>query len=73
MQCNIKRGGRIARAISGIICISVGSVLPWIGWPEAVFLRWAVAALAIAAGLFQLFEARRGWCVMRAMGFKTPM
>ena len=26
-----------------------------------------------AMGAFAVFEARAGWCVVRAMGFKTPM
>jgi len=73
MKRNIDRSGRIARALSGLICIAVGALVPWVGWPEATWLRWSVAAVAILAGLFQLFEARKAWCVMRAMGFKTPM
>lgn len=45
-------------------------VLIWGGnWGLA---RWIAAALLAAAGWFGLYEARRGWCVARAMGFRTP-
>jgi hypothetical protein len=33
---------------------------------------WAALA-AFAGGAFMVFEGVKGWCVMRAMGFKTPM
>lgn len=35
-------------------------------------VAWAVAALLAAAGAFALYEAARGWCAARALGFKTP-
>jgi hypothetical protein len=73
MKPNIDRKGRVARAISGVLCIAVGVVLWWITWPESTTYRWIVSILAIAIGVFQLFEAKRGWCVARACGLKTPM
>lgn len=73
MKPNIDRSGRIARAISGLICIGLGLVVWPLHWPVAVGWRWGVCAGALAVGLFQLFEARRGWCVARACGLKTPL
>ncbi len=73
MKPNIDRKGRIARAISGMVCISAGVVPWWIYWPESTTWRVVVTVLTVAAGVFQLFEAQRSWCVMRACGFKTPM
>ncbi|MBL8879355.1 MAG: hypothetical protein JNG88_09575 [Phycisphaerales bacterium] len=35
--------------------------------------RWPIASIAILLGLFGLYEARRGWCALRAMGFRTPI
>ena len=38
--------------------------------------RWpllGLSAFLVAMGLFTLYEARKGWCVARAMGFKTPV
>ena len=34
--------------------------------------RWGCAAL-VALGAFALYEAARGWCVMRACGIKTKL
>jgi len=70
---NIDRKGRIARAISGSLCIALGVVCFAAGWPEAVGARWIIILTAIAAGSFQLFEAKNSWCVVRAYGIKTPM
>jgi 1,4-dihydroxy-2-naphthoate octaprenyltransferase len=75
MQCNIDARGKAARLISGIIVAIIGiallvfAAMDVLGgsWP------WWVGGLAVAAGAFQIYEARAGWCVMRAMGFKTPM
>ena len=36
-------------------------------------LFWYPTAGTAAGGLLALFEARTGWCVVRAMGFKTPL
>ena len=30
-----------------------------------------LGGLLVAGGLFSLFEANRGWCAARALGFKT--
>ena len=73
MQRNIRKAGRIARAITGLLTIVLGVLLILSGWPASVAWRWLLAVLAFAAGAFQLFEAARCWCVMRACGIKTPM
>lgn len=73
MKSNIDGKGRIARAVSGILCIGFGASLWLIDWPESFTIRWIVTVLAVAAGVFQLFEARKSWCVVRACGWKTPM
>jgi hypothetical protein len=30
-------------------------------------------AIASAAGLFMILEGFKGWCVLRALGVKTPL
>ena len=62
---NIERRGRIARAILGVLLIAGAIVAAWYSW-------WAAGLLAVSGG-FTLFEASRGWCVMRACGIKTKM
>jgi Inner membrane protein YgaP-like, transmembrane domain len=62
---NITRLGRIVRAIWGIGCI-VGGVL------LRSQSKWLCIVL-LAAGVFALYEAVRGWCLMRACGIKTKL
>ena len=62
---NIDRRGRIVRAVWGVACIVAGLLL----WERS---RWLCFAL-VAAGGFALYEAARGWCVMRACGIKTKL
>jgi len=73
MKPNIDRKGRVARAITGTLCVVFGASLWLIDWPESITIRWTVTVLAVAAGAFQLFEAKKSWCVARACGLKTPM
>ena len=74
MQCNIDSRGRLARIITGVLTAAVGvgliaaaqagSLPPWTLW----------AGLGcLGGGAFSIFEGVKGWCVVRAMGFKTPM
>ena len=67
MKCNINRRGRIARLLTGLIFIIAGAILLINHQP------WYFASLLIALGGFQIFEAKSAWCIVRAMGFKTPM
>jgi hypothetical protein len=62
---NIDWRGRLARAVWGLLLI---------GLAIALFSRsrWAFGLL-LASGIFALFEAFRGWCVMRACGIKTKL
>ena len=62
---NINRGGRWVRVIWGLGLVALGISL-------AAKSRWAFSLL-VAAGAFSLFEAARGWCVLRACGIKTKM
>lgn len=70
---NIQLNGRIARAISGLLCIAAGVLAWWMVWPESGTVRVVGCTIAIVAGLFQLYEAKTAWCVARACGIKTPM
>ena len=60
------------RLVNGIIGLVVGIalLLAW-AWPRGGWVAWAVTVLVLIAGAFSIFEARAGWCVVRAMGFKT--
>ena len=60
---NIKRSGRIARGVIGTVCLIAGII-------TVDFSLW-VGLVLVAAGLFAIFEATRGWCIARACGIKT--
>jgi hypothetical protein len=72
MQCNIDARGKAVRLIYGIIGVTVGIVL-LLAWalPRGGWVAWTVTGVTVAAGAFSIFEARAGWCAVRAMGFKT--
>ena len=74
MQCNIDSKGKALRLIYGLLMIAAGLLVAALG-AAAVLSSWWVWALAVfllLAGGFGVFEARAGWCAVRAMGFKTP-
>lgn len=73
MRCNIDAKGKRVRLVGGLVTLAVAAVFAGLtlagvvgGW------GWAVAAAAAVGGGFQVFEARAGWCALRAMGVKTP-
>jgi hypothetical protein len=74
LTCNIDSRGKRARLIYGILMILLGAgLMIWWAWPQGEIWKWIVSGCCIAGGAFAVFEARAGWCAVRAMGFKTPM
>ena len=62
---NIGNTGRIVRGL--------GALAMLVGAGFAFFVSvWLGVGLAVG-GVFVLFEALRGWCVMRACGIKTKL
>ena len=74
LQCNIDARGKAARLVWGLVCIVAGAAAAVL-WalPTGSAWAWVVSALAVLGGAFAVFEARAGWCVVRAMGFRTPI
>ncbi|MEX2673165.1 MAG: hypothetical protein WD294_13760 [Phycisphaeraceae bacterium] len=75
LQCNINQRGRRARFNWGLLMLAVAAafaVAAAAGWWASPW-AWAAAAICLAFALFGFFEARKGWCVVRAMGIKTPI
>ena len=72
--CNIDARGRLIRLVWGLILVA-GGLLLMLFWalPAGGWLAWLVAILTIGSGVFAIYEARAGWCAVRAMGFKTPI
>jgi uncharacterized BrkB/YihY/UPF0761 family membrane protein len=74
MQCNIDARGKRLRLINGIVTLIVGVVLLF-AWalPAGTGWAWVVTVAVLLSAAFMIFEARAGWCAVRAMGFKTPI
>ncbi len=62
---NIDNKGRLARGF-GAVALLIGS---WFLYGVSLWL----GILFAAAGGFVLFEALRGWCVLRACGIRTKL
>jgi hypothetical protein len=55
----------MARGVIGALCLMAGIVV------AGDFTLWGL--IFVAAGLFAIFESLRGWCLIRACGFKTKI
>jgi hypothetical protein len=60
---NIDNRGRIARAVTGVILVAAGVF----AWSEGAQLPGIVCG---GIGIFCFYEAKRGWCVVRACKLK---
>ena len=74
LQCNIDSKGRAARLVYGVVVLVAG-VAAGVFWalPGGSVWAWVVSVSLVVAGAFGIFEARAGWCAVRAMGFRTPL
>ena len=75
MECNIDRKGRLARLYTGIIAIAFGIAIALLTYLNVLpaSLGWLAVAGSVFGGAFAIFEARKGWCIARAIGIKTPL
>ena len=72
--CNIDARGKRLRYAMGVLLLGLGLVLCFI-WARTLggTLAWGVTVACWLSGAFLLYEARAGWCALRALGFKTPV
>jgi VIT1/CCC1 family predicted Fe2+/Mn2+ transporter len=72
LASNIDAKGKAARLIWGLATLVAG-LLTLVFWaiPTGGWAAWAISIALLASGAFGVFEARTGWCAVRAMGFKT--
>jgi|TARA_B100001094_G_scaffold246457_1_gene243110 hypothetical protein len=74
LECNIDAAGKAARLRVGILACAGGLLLAAItAVGIAPSVLWWGALGSIVGGSFAVWEARAGWCIVRAMGFKTPV
>lgn len=62
---NIGKKGRLARGLSAMVVL--------VGAGFACTLSPVLGLVLSVSGAFVLFEALRGWCVLRACGIKTKI
>ena len=60
---NIGKRGRLVRGMTGLGLLVGAYLCTWV---------WLSGALT-GAGVFLLFEALLGWCMLRALRIKTPL
>ena len=74
LTCNIDAKGKQVRFVMGVaeIAIAIFMALFW-ARPANDWRPWTITGVLFFFGAFALFEARAGWCVVRAMGFKTKV
>jgi len=73
MQCNIDEKGARFRRTWGTMNLMVAAMMAGLAFWSGIWWLWIICGVCAVAGGFAIFEARRKWCVMRAMGMKTPM
>jgi hypothetical protein len=71
LDCNIDQQGRIVRGVAGVLCLGIAFVLAFAVPPTPI--RRPAVVLFTFAGILGVFQAIRGWCLVRAMGIRTPL
>jgi len=73
-NCNIGSRGKLFRLIIGLLSVSGGIVLVSLFNYDVLisYTALTIGLMSIMGGLFAIWEAREGWCVVRAIGIKTP-
>jgi hypothetical protein len=75
MRCNLDARGKRIRLVGGLVSLFIGVVLAALALTSvlAAWWAWTLAVAALAVGALLIYEARAGWCVLRAMGIKTAV
>ena len=72
-SCNIDRRGAAVRRVWGALNLVAALVFAALAWWIGPWWLWVIAAVCAVGGLLAFYEARKKWCVVRAMGIKTPL
>jgi hypothetical protein len=73
LTCNIDARGKRTRLITAIVLLLLATAIGLCAWKTQSRSLAVIAAVVAASGGFTLFEARAGWCALRAMGIKTRL
>ena len=74
MECNIDDLGKAMRLKLGIVTVlaGLGILLGFLLLDFSFGIEWIIPLGMIGGGAFSMFEGWAGWCVVRAIGIKTP-
>ena len=74
-ECNIDARGKAIRMKLGVRLIIISLILATLTYIEIIptTLGWLATAASFGGGAFTIWESRMGWCVIRAMGFRTKL
>tara|TARA_B100001142_G_scaffold223907_1_gene222045 strand:+ start:64 stop:297 length:234 start_codon:yes stop_codon:yes gene_type:complete len=72
--CNIGAKGKFLRLSLGLMSMFAGISLLTLSNLDFIVSDkiFILGIISILGGLFSIWEAREGWCVVRAIGIKTP-
>jgi hypothetical protein len=75
LECNIDARGKAARFLGGLAGVVFGLVaaILLVTGVVTIPMGWYMVGASVFGGAFAIFEARAGWCVVRALGIKTPL
>jgi len=71
MECNIDERGARYRRVWGILNLAAGVLLAALAIWSRIWWLWVIVAVCVAGGALGLYESRKKWCIMRALGVKT--
>lgn len=72
--CNIGAKGKFFRLSIGLMSIITGiSLLTLLNFNLIISNEmYVIGIFSILGGIFSVWEAKEGWCIVRAIGIKTP-
>ena len=75
LECNIDVRGKAVRMKLGIRLVIISLILASLTYFEIIptTLGWLATVASLGGGVFTIWESRKGWCAIRAMGFKTKI
>jgi len=76
-ECNLDARGKAYRLKIGLVAIVAGLALAVLSLIQFEFIgigiHWIIPLGVLAGGSFAVFEGWSGWCIVRALGFRTPI
>ena len=73
-ECNIDAKGKLFRFTIGIFSVFSGIIIISLFNLNILITEETLimGIFSVIGGLFAIWEAREGWCIVRAVGIRTP-